>query len=280
MSFLKRFELGQARSDGSPFEMRSSPRVAVNLAAELHTSMGSLACRLRDVGTGGVCVQTPSPFTMGSLRRITIRLPEAPLTVEAEGCWQRESPLERAILTGVRFTELGADEALRLRKFIEHCVSQLVEFLQASPHLPDLSLDEAIDLALASRLRDTTPGTWVCRPAPPHEPPVAPDSIFLIVRGGILLGVSHERLGQPTVIDQLGPGSLFGGTQLVADFPSPFSAIASHEVSLLELDPSAFHYLDRAKPLVARRLARAITSRHLRYVRILADRVEALERRG
>lgn len=272
MSFFQRFETQQASGEQSPFEMRSSPRVAASLPAQIHTSAGPLACRLRDIGTGGVCIQTASPFAMGSLRRVVVELPDGPLVLDAEGCWQRESPLERAILTGVRFSAVGTAETIRLRKFIEQCVSELVDFLQTRSELSDLSLDEAIDVALASRLREARTGTYIVRATPPTGNGKTPDSLFLVVQGSVTLVVG-ERLGGAPTLEHARVGTLFGGTTFVADTPSPFSAIADSDVTLLELDRSAYEFLERAKPLVARRLSRAIARRLLRHVHALAERI-------
>lgn len=273
MSLFRRFEAGSAQG-ASPFEMRSSPRVAASLPAKLELDRGSLGCRLRDIGTGGVCVQTDSPFAMASLRRVAVELPDGPLVLEAEGCWQRETALERAVLTGVRFSRVEDADTIRLRKFIEQCVGDLVGFLQGRSELADLSLDEAIDVALASRLREARTGTYVLRAAPPDDgrgaPP--PDSLFLVVRGSVTL-LMGDRLGAGATLESARAGALFGGSALAAGVPSPFSAIADSDVTLLELDRSALDYLERAKPLVARRLSRAVARRLLRHVGTLAERL-------
>ena len=109
----------------SPFEQRSAPRVACNVTGELQFGgIGRLACRLRDVGIGGVCVQTPWPFALSSLRSVTMHLPGEPLTLDVEGCWQREATAERAIFTGLRFVRPAEEDRERMRRFVEQATGE------------------------------------------------------------------------------------------------------------------------------------------------------------
>lgn len=114
-----------APDPASPFELRAAPRVACSVMGELQFGgMGRIACRLRDVCTGGVCVQTRSPFALSSLRSVTMHLPGAPLTLEVEGCWQREVTRERAIFTGLRFARPAAEDRERMRQFVEQATCE------------------------------------------------------------------------------------------------------------------------------------------------------------
>ena len=100
--------------------MRSAPRVACSVMGELQLGgMGRISCRLRDVGAGGVCVQTPSPFALSSLRSVTMHLRGDPLTLDIDGCWQRDATIERAIFIGLRFARPTAGDRERMPKFVE-----------------------------------------------------------------------------------------------------------------------------------------------------------------
>jgi CRP-like cAMP-binding protein len=271
MSLLERFrDDGTGREAESPFEARTAPRVACTLMGEMQLGgMGKIPCRLRDVGTGGVCVQTPSPFAMSSLRSLTMHLPGESLTVDIEGCWQREASLERAIFTGLRFTRPDAPDRERIRKFVEQSAQELTNFLQNNSDLRDLGLDEALDVALASRLREAASGMFICREGHPRA---GDDSLFALMRGTVTLAATGNREHEIEV-ERVTPGGIFGGVPLIADVPSPVSAVAATDVTLLELDRAAFRYLERAKPLVAHRLARSIAACQVAQFRSLVLRL-------
>lgn len=271
MSPLQRFlDDGPTGDQESPFELRSAPRVACSVMGELQLGgMGKIPCRLRDVGTGGVCVQTPSPFALSSLRSVTMHLAGELLTLDVEGCWQREATLERAIFTGLRFARPAAVDRERMRKFVEQAAQELTDFLQNRSDLRDLGLDEALDVALASRLREAPTGTFICREGHPRA---GDDSLFAVMRGTVTLAATGDRENEIEV-DRVTAGSVFGGVPLIADVPSPVSAVAASDVTLLELDRSAFRYLERAKPLVAHRLARSIAAQQVTQFRALVLRL-------
>ncbi|MCL4684647.1 cyclic nucleotide-binding domain-containing protein [Myxococcota bacterium] len=277
MSLLERCHDDPPTDAESPFELRSAPRVACNAAGELRLGgMGTLACRLRDVGTGGICIQTPSPFALSSLRSVTIHLPGESLTLDIEGCWQREASLERAIFTGLRFSRPTASDRERMRKFVEQAAQELTDFLQNRSELRDLGLDEALDVALASRLREAPPGTFICREGHPRP---GDDSLFVVMRGTVTLAATGDREHELEV-ERVSPGGVFGGIPLIADVPSPVSAVAVSDVILLELDRAVFRYLERAKPLVAHRLARTIAARQVLQFRALVSRLTDQNRRS
>jgi CRP-like cAMP-binding protein len=275
MEIFKRYHANRPIEERNPMEMRSSPRVAASVPAEIRLAgqAGTIRCQLRDVGTGGVCVQTDSPISYKALSSVTIHLPGSPLTVDVEGTWQREATLERAILTGARFLNIGRDDAQRIRKFVEQSAGELIEFLQNRSQLRNLELDEALDLALSSRLREASAGTWICTEGSTRP---GEDSLFIVMKGVVALAATVAREGD-TEIERVGVGGAFGGVPLISDEGPPFSSIAVSDATLLELDRNAFSFLERAKPYAARRLGRAIVGRQVGHLRALVSR---LERRG
>jgi len=253
------------REEGNPLEMRSTPRVATALSARLAIASlpAELPCRLRDLGTGGACVQTPSPFALEPLRRITIPLGSGPITLPVEGCWQRETLLENAVLTGMRFLDLAPEDVKRVREFVQESANKLTTFLQERSELSTLDLDEALDVALLSRLREARPGTYVC-----HEGKMrlGEDSIYVVVNGKVALEAAGARQHE-LELELIREGGVFGGLPLIADVPPPLSAVAASDLVLLELDRNAFRYLERCKPSVAHRLSRVVVAKNVGHLR-------------
>lgn len=275
MELFKRYQANRPIEERHPLEMRNSPRVATSVPAEIQLvgQPGTIPCRLRDIGTGGVCVQTPSPFSYKSLCSVVIHLPGSPLTVDVEGSWQRDATLERAILTGARFLKLERHDGQRIRKFVEQSAAELTDFLQNQSQLYNLDLDEALDIALSSRLREATAGTWICTEGGTRP---GEDSFFIVIKGVVVLVASVGREGD-TEVERVVGGGFFGGVPLISDAGPPLSSVAHSDVTMLELDRNVFSFLERAKPFVARRLCRAIVGRQVGHLRSL---VSHLAQRG
>ena len=275
MELFKRYQANRPLEERTPLEMRSAPRVATSVSAEIRLAgqSGTIACRLRDIGTGGVCVQTPSPFSYKSLCGVIIQLPGAPLSVDVEGTWQRDATLEHAILTGARFVRVGQDDALRIRKFVEQSAAELTEFLQSRSRLENLDLDEALDIALSSRLREAAAGTWISTEGGTRQ---GEDSFFLVLKGVVVVVATVGREGD-TEVERVTAGGYFGGVPLISGAPPPLSSVAQSDVTMLELDRNAFSFLERAKPFVSRRLTRAIVEGQTGHLRSL---VAHLAQRG
>jgi CRP-like cAMP-binding protein len=272
MALVKRFEPRQRNGDAedrTPFEMRSSPRVACSLPIEmeLEEHASPLIGRLRDIGTGGVCVQTDMPFPMNAMRALTLHVPGMPLRIDGEACWQRESALERAIFTGVRFVRPSYEQRDRVRKFVEESAQELSHFLQNRSELHELGLDEALDLALSSRLREARAGTFIARQ---DSATASNESLFVVLRGSVTLAAAASREHELTV-QRITTGGVFGGVPLVANVPAPFSVLVETDVQLLELDRDAYSFLERAKPFVARRLAQAIVAGLVSQIHALVE---------
>ncbi len=269
MELFKRYHVERPSDPRSPFEIRSSPRVATSMPAEIRLAGESeaLSCRLRDIGSGGVCLQTPSPFAYESLKSVTIHLSDSPLTLDAAGAWQREATLEQAMLTGAKFVKVGRNEARRVRKFVEQSANELTEFLQCRSQFYGIEIDEAFDIAIASRLREARAGTWIFTEGR-TRPGV--DSLFIVMSGTVLLVATVASEGD-TEIERVLPGGVFGGVSLVSGSAPPLSAVAESDVTLLEIDEQVFGYLERAKPFVARRLTRTIVLRQAGHLRSLVS---------
>lgn len=252
------------------FERRGSPRVAASLRVQLYCSglPGPLEATTRDVGSGGVCVETPSPFDLSAVRRAVIDMPDASLTCKLEGCWQRPALGRGGILSGLRFVELEPEARGRVWRFVHTRAVELSEFLRDRARLGELDLDAGLDLALTTRVVEFSAGTWIYRQG--AEDP-AQCSAFVVYNGRVGL-VASSRAGREVFLGRAEAGEIFGGLPLVSQLPQPESAVAEQNVVLLEIDSAAWGYLARMKPETAAQLARALVARQVTHLEGLIER--------
>lgn len=235
---------------------RLHPRIGADFPLELYSGefRGALLGRTRDLGVGGACVATPSPFAFKSLQRAVISLPERRLELMIEGRWQRDLAADDLVLTGIGFLDPAEDVVESLWELVLEGSKELARFLYTRSDLSDFALEEAMGLAQVTRFREIAAGRFIYRQdeAQPGE-----DSIFVIADGTVGLQV-RVRDVRDTTLDRLGPGRLFGGLPLVAEMGNAESAVAETNVRVFEIDRKAFAYLLAAKPWLALRLAQAV----------------------
>lgn len=243
-----------------PLEIRSNPRVGIDLPVEIYAGDfgGALLGRTRDLSIGGACIATPSPFSFKSVRRVVFRLPDRMLTLDALGCWQRDEPVEKLVLTGVSFDRPAADDIEVVWNLVLDAGKKLARFLYERTALRELGLEEAMGLAQVTRLRSMEPGDTIYRQGTRHG---ENDSIFLIAEGSVTLQIRIRDAIEQTLC-QLGPGDLFGGLPLLADLPHAESAVANTPLRLLEVDAAAFRHLRSMKPWLGHRLGVALLRVH------------------
>jgi len=255
----------------NPFERRVAPRVAARLEVELRLSEGpsALMARSCDIGAGGMCVETQGPFALTSLREISIRLPDGSMTLQAKGCSQRIDSFGVGHFTGVEFVDPDPAKRQRLWEVVHRQSVQLSRFLDESPDLGDLDLDEALELARATRLRAVPCGrrlygeeTW--RPGE--------DSVFVVVRGTVAIDARSHR-ARDVWLERVEPGGLFGGLPLVAKMPHVESATAEADLELLEIDRFTFRYLEWTKPQIARAIGCGVMRKQARHLSDLIRRM-------
>lgn len=263
---------GPSNGSPHPLEQRSAPRVATWLPAQVKLGGGGwISCHLRDVGTGGACLQTDSPLGVSDLRWLQIELPQRSLKMAIVGRWQREAGPEQAIITGVEFDSPEREQQEQLETFVHERLLGLVRFIQRCPDLSDFSLDEAMDVALVSRLRAAKAGRYLLRGGPEGT---ADDSVYLVSEGSITLEAEVHKLRFP--VGTIERGGVFGGISLLAPGVKPhLAAVAGRELMMLEVDRSSYEYLQRAKPVIAARLANVIVSRHVAQLSDCIERVVA-----
>ena len=252
-------------------EFRGSGRVGSDLPVELHVAElpAPLLARSRDIGVGGMCIATPSPFAMKSVRRVVIGLPSGHLTVEAEGCWQVDATGNDAILSGITFPSPSPEAVEALTNFVLESARTLARFLYAESELRDFALEEILGLAQITRFCDVTAGRFIYRQdtAQPGE-----DSIFVIARGQVTLQ-ARTRGTREVTLARLQPGQVFGGMPLVGDASHPESAVAESHCRLLEIDRDAFGYLEKTRPWLAQRLAFAVARTYTKRLHEILGRI-------
>ena len=243
-----------------PLEVRSNPRVGTDLAVELYATdfSGALLGRTRDLSIDGACIATPSPFSVKSVQRIVLDLPTQRVMLDAVGCWQREDPAERVVLTGVQFENPHPEQLELVWDQVLDSGKKLARFLYKRTALHELGLEEAMGLAQVTRYRSLNPGDLIYRQGQQGD---GSDSIFLIIEGSVTLQVRiRDAFEKP--LTRLGVGDLFGGLPLLADLPHAESAVADTQVKLLELDAGAFRHLRSMKPWLGHRLGVALLRVH------------------
>ena len=242
--------------ENDPLEMRAAPRVGADFPVRIHSRdfPMPLVARTRDLSVDGACLATASPFAVKSLQRIEVQLPGQNLLIEAEGCWQRDEPVDDLVLTGVVFPDPRPETREILWNTVLQSGQQLARFLYERSSLRELGLEEAMGLAHVTRYRHVSAGRTLYRQdcSEPGE-----DSIFLVTEGRVTLQV-RVRNAREVDFAVLESGELFGGFPLVADLAHTESAVADSDCCLLEIDRTAYRYLCSARPWLAQRLSTAL----------------------
>lgn len=253
-----------------PLEHRSQSRVGTQFPVRIFSRdfVGALAGHTRDLSVDGTCISTPSPFAIQSIHRIELLLPGGPLTIDAEGCWQREEPADSVILTGLSFQNLSGEAQETIWKLVIEAGTELARFLNSCSDLEGLGLEEAMGLAQLTRYREIPAGRTVYREDTRHQ---GQDSVFFLIQGRVVL---QTRMRNAREIDfcHLEAGQLFGGFPLVADLAHTESAIAETRLSLLEIDASAYRYIRATRPWLAQHLAASVLRSSAIHLRAMAER--------
>lgn len=250
------------QSAGPRIEARAIPRVGAEFVAEIATSdlAQPLQASTRDIGIGGACLATVSPFSYRGVRRVTLTLPDGALSLAARGSWQRAEHAESVVLTGVEFIDPDERATDRLWDLVMECGKQLARFLHGDTDLRSLSPDEAVGISHASRWRDVPAGRYVYR----NDVQRSGDAGIFLVGSGLVVLQLRQRGVIDRPIARLGPGRLFGGLALLAEPIEGESAIAHVDSRVLEISQPSFRFLCASKPWLAQRLAQAVTVAYAR----------------
>jgi hypothetical protein len=255
-----------------PLDLRATPRMAADLPVNLYITglAGPIPARIRDLSTTGACVATPAPFASKSLQRTVISLPTGSVTLNSEGCWQRDGEADDVILTGLNFIDPSAEALDHLWQLVFSAGQTLARFLVEQTRIFELGVEEGLGLAQFSRYRDIPAGRTIYRQDTSAE---GEDSIFILIKGCVAL---QARVRDTFEIEtqRLSPGELFGGWPLLCGGEHAESAVAVEDSRLLEIDRQAYRFLRQTKPWLGYRLGQALLRTHATRLRALITRVQ------
>jgi CRP-like cAMP-binding protein len=229
----------------------------------------ALEARSSDLGPGGVCVDTPSPFDLSSLRRVSIELPDGLFQTKAVGRWQREEVGRPGQQSGIEFQELEREEVERLWRFVHQRAGELASFLRDRSTIGPMELDEALDLALFTRVAEYPAGNWIHRQGPVE--PVC-ESAFVVYDGSVVLEAS-TRSGRTVHVARVEAGEVFGALPIVGGISHITSAVADRDAILLEIDAATYRFLQAEKPQTARLVTEALVRAQAAHLSSLIERL-------
>ncbi len=121
-------ELTAKVADNSPGqssgeENRVNQRVPVQLLVDYRSEGNYLFDFCRDLGAGGVFIETKSPLSHGSVVELTFTLPDSKETLEAKGrvIWVQAAVPDKNLAAGmgVQFEEFTSEQRLLLQEFVD-----------------------------------------------------------------------------------------------------------------------------------------------------------------
>lgn len=255
------------------YQGRLDTRVAAVFPVELvmaRPQRGSMMARSVDVGMGGICVRTESIIDGNAVEAVRFKLGLYDLEFKVHARWSSATLSDEGPLTGFAFEEVDPKSEATLWGFIQERARELSTFLRTCDGLTDLGFQDALELALTTRLRELECGQVVYGG---HET-TGCKSIFALFRGSILLERASEKRNQE--IARLEPGELFGGTQIIAGCEPIERAIATSRTTLLEFVDYNTEYLMIAKPQLGASLIRAAAFHWMQRTARLLDHTFAV----
>lgn len=104
-------------------ENRGHQRVPVQLLVDYRSEGNYLFDFCRDLGTGGVFIETDKPLSHGSVVELTFTLPDSKETLEARGrvIWVQGAVPEKSLVAGmgVQFEEFTSEQRTLLQEFVD-----------------------------------------------------------------------------------------------------------------------------------------------------------------
>ncbi|HXE75294.1 MAG TPA: PilZ domain-containing protein [Candidatus Xenobia bacterium] len=98
------------------FEKRVSRRVPIVARVEAHGGAGPHIILAQNISVGGMLVRTADTLPEGDTIQLRFMLPGIDREIRATAVVQHVTPGE---FMGVRFTELGPEDAAAIREFVE-----------------------------------------------------------------------------------------------------------------------------------------------------------------
>lgn len=104
-------------------ENRGHERVPVQLLVDYRSEGNYLFDFCRDLGAGGVFIETNKPLSHGSVVELTFTLPDSKETLEAKGrvIWVQGAVPEKSLVAGmgVQFEEFTPEQRVLLQEFVD-----------------------------------------------------------------------------------------------------------------------------------------------------------------
>ena len=101
-------------------ERRDPDRQAVNIVVQMATPQGLFFGHARNIGLGGICVESDVPLAVGTRARLAFRLCpdlEEPLRLEARLAWSEPSNTPALQRLGFTFEGLSEEEARQIESY-------------------------------------------------------------------------------------------------------------------------------------------------------------------
>jgi len=116
-------DAGEAKVKRGTIEDRNNNRVPIQLLVDYKADGHYLFDFCKDLGSGGVFIQTEAPLTMGANLDLTFTIPDSKETLVTKGTviWVQKPVAERRDLTpgmGVQFSAFTGDQRRQLEEFV------------------------------------------------------------------------------------------------------------------------------------------------------------------
>jgi len=236
------------------------PRVASRLDAVVYafgvpTAIEATPC---DIGAGGVCIETSSPVGINEAHRIALEMGDEVLRVSVRCRWQRESPSRGGVISGLQFVDVSEEGRTLIWRHVYAEAQDLALFVTTRSALSSIAFDDAIELALHTRVAWFSKGDWVYRQG---SLGTRGDSAFVVLSGEVAIEALNAESGR-AYEELVLPGEVIGGFPMVAGLPHPETAIARSDACLVEIDPYSYGYLLDTRPGMARLLTEVVLGRY------------------
>ena len=251
---------------------RGTIRVAAILPVELAFSHGvgyDIPARSVDIGMGGMCVQTESIIDTEAVRSVRVALGGNRVEIDVRSRWNTELGGNGGPASGLVFEELGDAMKMWLWDYIQKRGRDLGMFLSSCEGLDQLNFEEALELALSTRLREVRSGDIVYQGGDDE----GAASICALMGGSVMLEPANGRCNQR--ISTVEPRELFGGLPVVAGCMPIERAVAVEDATVLEFSGYAVENLLETKPHLGVALLRAASFHWIRRFAEVLDRTLA-----
>jgi len=247
-------------------ERRATARFATDMTATLQIAhVGSLPCRITDVGASGACVETASMLALDEVRSLTVTMGASVVRIDARATWQRPATMENSWLMGLHFRPSETATRSAILEIVRRAQDPLLRFITESF---DLDPDLALDIASATRFRHLSAGAWLSLYA---DRGGDSESWYMVVRGS----VNIEMMERPyrSIAFPVARGGTFGGMTFVSRVPFHASAHAQEDTSLLEVSSGSLDYLTASKPNAALAVRSLIADNTIQYLHLVLERL-------